>query len=102
MKTTKPTKYELEFFNRAVDRMLSFKLPTMNRNRHILSTYEQFFGQNTRYLKLEKLFNERVNYLTPHPDIKRVKELTQEEWESKMNDSILDQLEWEDLTKLHK
>jgi len=96
MNTIKPTKYELEFYNRALDRMLSFKLSTMNRNKHILSTYEQFFGNNIRYQKLEKLFNERVNFLTPHPEIERVKELTQDEWESQMKDSILNQLEWED------
>ena len=96
MSTTKPTKYELEFYNRAVDRMLSFKLPTMNRNRHIISTYEQFFGKNERYHKLEKLFNERVNFLTPHPEIQRVKEITQDEWESHMKDSVINQLEWED------
>lgn len=96
MDTTKPTKYELEFYNRAVDRMLSFQLPTMNRNRHIISTYEQFFGKNIRYNKLEKLFNERVIFLTPRPEIQRVKEITQDEWESNMKDSVLDQLEWED------
>jgi hypothetical protein len=82
--------------------MLSFKLPTMNRARHVLSTYEQFFGENIQYQKLERVFNDRVNFLTPNSNITRVKELSQSEWEDKMKDSILDQIEWEDSSNLSK
>ena len=96
MNTNKPTKHEMDFYYRALDRMLTFKLETMNRNRHILSTYEQLFGENIRYKKLEKIFNERVNFLSPNSSIKRVKEITQDEWENEMKDSIIDQLDWED------
>jgi hypothetical protein len=96
MNTNKPDKYELEFYNRAVERLLTFSLVNVNRNKSIISTYEQFFGKNIRYRKLEKILNERINFLTPIPEIERVKEITQDEWESKMKDSVLDQLEWED------
>ena len=92
----KPTKYELDFYNRAIDEILVLDLSTIDKGKDILSTYEIFFDKNPRYERLKSLYNERVNFVTPNPSIKRVKELTQQEWEDKMKDSSFDQLEWED------
>lgn len=97
MKTNKPTNSELIFYNRAIERMLTFSLVNVNRSQHIISTFEQFYGKNSRYETLARLFNERVNYLTPNPGINRVKEITQDEWECAMKDSVINQLEWEDI-----
>lgn len=92
----KPTKNELIFYNRLIDRIFMFELQNIDRIKNVISDFKNMYGDTIRYRKIEKLFNERVNFLTPNSEIKRVKEITQDEWESNMKDSIINQLEWED------